>query len=104
MENPGVDENIAQGPVGSDLDGYESSSSEEDVFASKKGKKGRGAAKTERGIARNILQYIAAIYCSVAMQYCNDCAVSIATIVHVPLNRNTESKKRLANGARAAQE
>jgi hypothetical protein len=59
---------------------------------------------SERGIARNILQYIAAIYCSVAMQYCNDCAVSIATIVHVPLNRNTESKKRLANGARAAQE
>ena len=39
MENLGVDENIAQGSGVSDIDGYESSSSEEDVFASKKGKK-----------------------------------------------------------------
>ena len=45
MENLGVDENIAQGSDVLDFDGYESSSSEEDVFASKKGKKGRGAAK-----------------------------------------------------------
>jgi hypothetical protein len=45
MENLGVDENIAQGSGVSDLDGYESSSSEEDVFTRKKGKKGRGAAK-----------------------------------------------------------
>ena len=45
MENPGVDENKTQGSGGSDLDGYEGSSSEEDVFALKKGKKGRGAAK-----------------------------------------------------------
>ena len=45
MENPGVDENITQGSGVSDLDGYESSSSEEDVFESKKGTKGRGAAK-----------------------------------------------------------
>ena len=45
MENLGVDENISQGSGVSDLDGYESSSSENDVFARKKGKKGRGAAK-----------------------------------------------------------
>ena len=45
MENLGVDENIAQGSGGSDLEGHDGSSSEEDVFTSKKGKKGRGAAK-----------------------------------------------------------
>jgi hypothetical protein len=44
MEGLGVDENIAQGSGVSDLEGHESSSSEEDVFASKKGKK-KGAAK-----------------------------------------------------------
>ena len=44
MENLGVDENIAQGSGVLDIDGYESSSSEEDVFALKKGKK-KGAAK-----------------------------------------------------------
>jgi hypothetical protein len=45
MEGLGVDENIAQGSGVSDLDGRESFSSEDDVFTSKKGKKGRGAAK-----------------------------------------------------------
>ena len=43
MESLGVDENIAQGSGVSDIDGYESSSSEEDVFASQNGKK-KGAA------------------------------------------------------------
>ena len=38
MEGLGVDENIAQGSGGSDADGYEGSSSEEDVFARKKKK------------------------------------------------------------------
>jgi hypothetical protein len=47
MENLGVDENIAQGSGGSDLEGHESSSSEEDVFASKKVKK-KGAANRDR--------------------------------------------------------
>ena len=36
MEGLGNDENINQGSGVSDLDGYESSSSEEDVFARKK--------------------------------------------------------------------
>jgi hypothetical protein len=45
MEGLGVDENIYQGSGVSDLDGYESYSSEEDVFARKKGKKSRGANK-----------------------------------------------------------
>ena len=45
MESLGVDENIAQGSGVSDIDGYESSSSEGYVFTSKKGEKGRGAAK-----------------------------------------------------------
>ena len=39
MEGLGVDENIAQGSGVLYSDGYESSSSEEDVFARKKGQK-----------------------------------------------------------------
>ena len=54
MENPGVDENIAQGPGGSDLEGHDSSSSEEDVFASKKGEKGRGAGSGSSGDCRGL--------------------------------------------------
>ena len=53
MESLGVDENIAQGSGVSDPDGYESSSSEGDVFVSKKGEKGRGAAKKK---GRTLLQ------------------------------------------------
>ena len=53
MEGLGVDRNIAQGSGGSDLEGHDGSSSEEDVFTSKKGKKGRGAAKKK---GRTLLQ------------------------------------------------
>jgi hypothetical protein len=47
MEGLGVDKNISQGFGVSDLDGYESSSSEDDVFARKKGQKRPGGGQEE---------------------------------------------------------